>query len=54
MEIKIICHSCDGQKFIFEKTYPSRAPVRCECPECDGVGWVLADSYGFIEDQEIE
>ena len=44
-----------------EKSYRLRRALiesgrkyECECPECDGVGWVLADSYGFIEDQEIE
>lgn len=49
MEIKIICHSCDGLKFIHEKSFPSRQPTRCDCPECEGEGFVMVEQYDSLK-----
>ena len=44
-KVKIFCHSCEGQKFIIEKAYPTEEKVRTVCPECNGEGWVWDDVF---------
>ena len=51
-EVKIICHTCEGRKWIPEREYPDGREVKVVCPECDAEGYVEDEIWE--EPQTIE
>lgn len=45
MEVKILCHSCDGKKYVMDTEFETGKTVKIPCPECSTRGYVTNDLY---------
>jgi len=44
-ETPVVCHSCEGNKYIWETHAFTKKEFKALCPECEGSGWVSVEAY---------
>ena len=47
-QVKVLCHTCDGDKFVVEVCIDDDGSIYEEdvvCYECNGAGFVFAEKY---------
>lgn len=42
---QVVCHTCDGEGYVWETAYKTRKQFKAVCPECNGDKFVTVEVH---------